>query len=384
MDIRKAGALSGGARLDEAWPAMFLKSDTTIFDEESFARIVSFERRRTDRSCRPFLLLLLGLSTLPQDRQRQRRILIKNVMQSLEACTRQTDITGWYKTNTTLGVIFTELCQENPAVGKILEKVTAALQACLTPEQFGAITVSAHLYPYQHYGDPGSGAGDWLYPDLKRKKLIRLLKRTIDILGSLGLLILFAPVFVMVGVAVKLTSKGPILFHQTRIGQFGRPFTLLKFRSMYMDADSKMHEKYVTDFILSGRNGAGAPEALKQNGLFKMSQDPRVTPLGHFIRKMSLDEFPQLLHVLSGRMSLVGPRPPMPYEVERYATWHLRRVLEARPGLTGLWQVQGRSRTTFDDMVRLDLKYIDEWSVWADLKILLQTPWVVLKSEGAR
>jgi lipopolysaccharide/colanic/teichoic acid biosynthesis glycosyltransferase len=311
-------------------------------------------------------------------------MLIKNVMQSLEACTRQTDIMGWYKTNATLGVIFTELGQEKPAVGKILEKVTTALHAHLPPEQFDAITMSAHLYPHQHYGPPGSAASDQLYPDLKRKKRVRLLKRTIDILGSLGLLVLFAPVFVMLGVAVKLSSKGPILFQQTRIGQFGRPFTLLKFRSMYMDADPKAHEKYVTDFILSGRNGAGAPEALKQDGLFKMSQDPRVTPLGHFIRKMSLDEFPQLLHVLLGRMSLVGPRPPMSYEVEQYDTWHLRRVLEARPGLTGLWQVQGRSRTTFDDMVRLDLKYIDEWSVWADLKILFRTPLVVLKSEGAR
>jgi lipopolysaccharide/colanic/teichoic acid biosynthesis glycosyltransferase len=123
---------------------------------------------------------------------------------------------------------------------------------------------------------------------------------------------------------------------------------------------------------------------LKQGGLFKLSRDSRITPLGHFIRRTSVDELPQVLNVLAGSMSLVGPRPHPPYEVEWYDTWHRRRVLEARPGLTGLWQVKGRSRTTYDDMVRLDLKYIDNWSVWNDLKILLQTPWAVVTGEGAR
>jgi lipopolysaccharide/colanic/teichoic acid biosynthesis glycosyltransferase len=309
---------------------------------------------------------------------------IKNVLRSLEFCTRQTDIAGWYKTNATLGVIFIELRQEDPAVGKILEKTTAALQAHLTPEQFDAMTMSAHLYPPQPNGDGGSAAGDRLYPEPKRRKSGRLLKRTLDILGSLGLLVLLAPALVLIGVAIKLTSQGPVLFRQTRIGRFGTPFTFLKFRSMYMDADPKAHEQYVTDFILSGRNGVGTPEALKQDGLFKMSRDARVTPLGHVLRQTSLDEFPQLLNVLVGQMSLVGPRPPMPYEVEHYDTWHRRRLLEARPGLTGLWQVKGRSRTTFDDMVRLDLRYLDTWSIWADVKILLQTPWAVLRGAGAR
>jgi lipopolysaccharide/colanic/teichoic acid biosynthesis glycosyltransferase len=153
---------------------------------------------------------------------------------------------------------------------------------------------------------------------------------------------------------------------------------------MYVDADSKVHEQYVKDFVAWGKEGGSEPEALKQDGMFKLSRDPRVTPLGRFIRKTSIDELPQLLNVLAGRMSLVGPRPPTDYEVTCYATWHMRRVLEARPGLTGLWQVKGRSRTTFDDMVRFDLMYIDRWSLWHDLKILLQTPWVVLKGEGAR
>jgi lipopolysaccharide/colanic/teichoic acid biosynthesis glycosyltransferase len=186
------------------------------------------------------------------------------------------------------------------------------------------------------------------------------------------------------GVAIKLTSKGPILFRQTRIGQFGQHFTFLKFRSMYTDADSRVHQQYVQEFILQSKNGNGAHEALKQDGFFKLSQDPRITPVGRFIRTTSLDELPQLLNVLAGTMSLVGPRPPIPYEAEHYDMWHRRRLLEAKPGITGLWQVKGRSRTTFEDMVRLDLQYIDEWSLWTDLKLLLQTPWTVIKCEGAR
>ena len=153
---------------------------------------------------------------------------------------------------------------------------------------------------------------------------------------------------------------------------------------MYTDADSRVHQQYIQEFILQSKNGNGAHEALKQDGFFKLSQDPRITPLGRFIRTTSLDELPQLLNVLVGTMSLVGPRPPIPYEAEHYDIWHRRRLLEAKPGITGLWQVKGRSRTSFEDMVRLDLQYIDEWSLWTDLKLLLQTPWTVIKCEGAR
>jgi lipopolysaccharide/colanic/teichoic acid biosynthesis glycosyltransferase len=209
-------------------------------------------------------------------------------------------------------------------------------------------------------------------------------KRILDIIGSFMLLVLCLPLLVLIGVAIKLTSKGPILFKQTRIGQFGQHFTFLKFRSMYTDADSRLHQQYVQKFILQSKDGNGAHEALKQGGFFKLNQDPRITPVGRFIRTTSLDELPQLLNVLAGTMSLVGPRPPIPYEAEHYDMWHRRRVLEGKPGITGLWQVKGRSRTTFEDMVRLDLQYIDEWSLWTDVKLLLQTPWTVIKCEGAR
>jgi lipopolysaccharide/colanic/teichoic acid biosynthesis glycosyltransferase len=291
---------------------------------------------------------------------------------------------GWYKHNSIIGIIFTELSEEIPSISKIRKRVHTALQAQLTLQQIAIITIATYLYPPEDPDPSEPAAHDKLYPDLKHHKLASLVKRFLDIIGSSMLLVLCLPILVFIGVAIKLTSKGPILFRQTRIGQFGQHFTFLKFRSMYTDADSRVHQQYVQEFILQSKNGNGAHEALKQDGFFKLSQDPRITPVGRFIRTTSLDELPQLLNVLAGTMSLVGPRPPIPYEAEHYDMWHRRRLLEAKPGITGLWQVKGRSRTTFEDMVRLDLQYIDEWSLWTDLKLLLQTPWTVIKCEGAR
>jgi lipopolysaccharide/colanic/teichoic acid biosynthesis glycosyltransferase len=358
--------------------------DNTIFDAESFVRILSLERKRTHRSQRPFLLMLLDLSRLLRDRQQQSSKLVKNVIKSLQLCARQTDMIGWYKHNSIIGIIFTELSEEIPSISKIRKRVHTALQAQLTLQQIAIITIATYLYPPEDPDPSEPAAHDKLYPDLKHHKLASLVKRFLDIIGSSMLLVLCLPILVFIGVAIKLTSKGPILFRQTRIGQFGQHFTFLKFRSMYTDADSRVHQQYVQEFILQSKNGNGAHEALKQGGFFKLSQDPRITPVGRFIRTTSLDELPQLLNVLAGTMSLVGPRPPIPYEVEHYDMWHRRRVLEAKPGITGLWQVKGRSRTTFEDMVRLDLQYIDGWSLWTDLKLLLQTPWTVIKCEGAR
>jgi lipopolysaccharide/colanic/teichoic acid biosynthesis glycosyltransferase len=160
------------------------------------------------------------------------------------------------------------------------------------------------------------------------------------------------------------------------VGQHGRHFTFIKFRSMKAGNDPSLHEAYCRKLI------EGKAEKHKdENGaeVFKITSDPRITPVGKFLRKTSLDELPQLWNVLRGEMSLVGPRPPIPYEVSCYDVWHRRRVLEVKPGMTGLWQVRGRNRTTFDEMVRLDLRYAHKWSLWLDLKILLETPFAVLK-----
>jgi lipopolysaccharide/colanic/teichoic acid biosynthesis glycosyltransferase len=149
---------------------------------------------------------------------------------------------------------------------------------------------------------------------------------------------------------------------------------------MRTDCDAKIHQQYVEQFIAG--QVAGNTESVEKP-VFKLQKDPRVTSVGRFIRKTSLDEIPQFWNVLCGEMSLVGPRPPVPYEYRAYEVWHRRRVLEIKPGITGLWQVEGRSRTRFDDMVRLDLKYARAWSIWLDLKILAQTPAAVIQGEGA-
>ncbi|HEV2729422.1 MAG TPA: sugar transferase, partial [Terriglobales bacterium] len=228
-----------------------------------------------------------------------------------------------------------------------------------------------------------------LYPDLRKReqknRFGRATKRIIDLVGSLLLLVLLSPVLAMIAAAVKLTSRGPVLFRQRRVGEHGKPFTLLKFRTMHVNNDASEHKAYVRQLIAGQAvkqptNGNGQR---KGSGIFKLTNDARVTPVGSVLRRTSLDELPQLANVLLGEMSLVGPRPPLPYEVEAYATWHRRRLLEAKPGITGLWQVHGRCRVGFDEMVRLDLRYARDCSPWLDLKILLRTPRAVISGDGA-
>jgi len=205
-------------------------------------------------------------------------------------------------------------------------------------------------------------------------------KRCIDIMGSSAALLFLAPVFAVIALVIKLSSKGPALFKQERLGQGGKTFTLLKFRTMRTDCDAKIHQQFVEQFI-AGQTVGDAGQDSKP--VFKIQNDSRLTPIGRFLRKTSLDELPQFCNVLLGDMSLVGPRPPIAYEFRAYEVWHRRRVLEIKPGITGLWQVEGRIRTRFHEMVRLDLKYARAWSIWLDLKILLQTPGAVLSGEGA-
>jgi len=206
------------------------------------------------------------------------------------------------------------------------------------------------------------------------------LKRLIDVIGSLIGIVLAAPLMLIISVLIKLTSPGPVLFRHERLGFLGKPFTFLKFRSMKVDCDESIHKDYVTKLI----NGAcdTVNKGTEEEPLYKIDDDPRVTLIGKFLRKSSLDELPQFFNVLKGDMSLVGPRPPIPYECDVYKRWHCRRVLEVKPGITGLWQVSGRSSTTFDDMVRLDLSFIRNWSLWLDIKIILKTFWAVLSTKG--
>lgn len=195
-----------------------------------------------------------------------------------------------------------------------------------------------------------------------------LIKRVLDVSVAMTLLTLFAPLLALVALAIKLDSPGPVLFRQTRTGKGGAPFTLYKFRSMRKDAEDELPQ-------LLAMNEASGP-------IFKIREDPRMTRIGKVLRRTSLDELPQLINVLKGEMSLVGPRPPIPHEVAKYEDWHMRR-LEVSPGMTGLWQVSGRSEIPFDEMVMLDIYYIENWCLALDLKILLRTIPAVLDGGGA-
>jgi exopolysaccharide biosynthesis polyprenyl glycosylphosphotransferase len=206
----------------------------------------------------------------------------------------------------------------------------------------------------------------------------RILKRTFDLLiAALAIAVLF-PVWLLIAVLIKLDSRGPVFYTQERVGMDGRLFLLYKFRTMKAGADPELHREYQRAFI-AGRAEANLGD--DQKPTYKLLADPRITRVGKLLRQTSLDEVPQLLNVLSGDMSLVGPRPPIPYEVEAYELWHRKR-LDMKPGLTGLWQVSGRNRLSFEEMVRLDLFYIENWSLLLDLKIILRTGFVMLGGEG--
>jgi len=224
-------------------------------------------------------------------------------------------------------------------------------------------TLSTHLT-----AQPVGGVMSLAMEPAKLSLLQSAAKRSLDLLGASLTLLVTLPLFVVVALAVKVTSRGPVFYRQERVGLHGRHFTMLKFRTMVVDAEKMLRE-------LRTRNESSGP-------LFKIKDDPRLTPLGRALRHWSIDELPQLVNVLMGRMSLVGPRPSLPTEVALYEDWHFDR-LEVRPGMTGLWQVSGRSTLSFDDYVRMDLFYIENWSLMYDLYILAKTIPAVLSGRGS-
>ena len=357
------------------------EDDYTFYCKALFHHLLRIERHRTERSGKPFLLLLLDISALTAER-RPKEILDK-LHSALRSALRETDIRGWYDHDRVIGVIFTEMTSvDRPSIEGVFRKIHERLGEKLTKELLDKIAISFHVFPEQQ-GDVSIN-GPFvakLYPDLPKRDLgFRLslaVKRVMDVAVSAVALLLFSPVFLAIAAAIKWTSDGPVFFRQERMGCNGKSFTFLKFRSMYKDSDPGKHRDYILKYIGEQQNAAVEP------GVFKLKDDLRITPIGRWLRKTSLDELPQLINVLKGDMSLVGPRPPIPYECDLYDIWHRRRLLSCKPGITGLWQVMGRSRTTFDDMVRLDLKYINEWSLWLDLKILLKTPRAVFGGDGA-
>ncbi len=373
-----------GRPVNIADPLSELAVERKVLDEEGFKRVIAVERKRTERSKSPFVLMLLEVQNQTSEKAVQA---LETVMSILLGTSRDTDCVGWYKSKATIGALFTGLVagDKSAILMTILSRASNTLRDELSFEQFNQISISLHYYP-DDWDDKGPGrpSNPALYPDLSNrangKQPLLIMKRVLDVMGSAFLILLCAPLCAIIAIAIKLTSRGPILFRQRRVGQHGRQFEFLKFRSMYVGNDHSVHREYVTKLI---NKEAPAVATREKGNVYKLAGDKRITPLGRFLRKTSLDELPQFINVLRGDMSLVGPRPPIPYELAAYQTWHRRRVLEVKPGITGLWQVTGRSTVDFDSMVRLDLKYATTWSPWLDIKILLRTPLAVIRGSGA-
>jgi exopolysaccharide biosynthesis polyprenyl glycosylphosphotransferase len=348
--------------------------ESNVLPKSHFLNCLRIEKRRVDRSKGRLSIILFYFN----QQEKKGGESIQNFLASLQRGTRETDIKGWVDHNA-IGLILPDT--DEKGVQCCVEKIANGNGDI----NYSAITGTYPNHLFQKLLTEDQGQPD-LYPLLLEDSVgssmfQHVLKRGIDIVGSLVGILLFSPLIFVTALAVKTTSTGPVIFNQIRLGKRGARFCFYKFRSMYFNGDDQIHREYV-EKLIAGRHEK-INQGNEQEPLYKMKDDPRVTRVGRIIRKLSIDELPQLFNVLRGEMSLVGPRPPLPYEVEKYEPWHLRRILEVKPGMTGLWQVDGRSKTSFDDMVRLDLRYVQNWSLWLDLKILVKTVRAVIRPNGA-
>lgn len=348
-----------------------------VLARTAFLRELEREKRRADRSRTPLSVVRLHVRA---DANLEKSAL--RLLDVVNASRRETDIVGQLGE----GVVGALLpATSETGAGVFVRKVS---------QRMGDVAVSTTVttYPDAAFGSVANGeavadeaAAFADEPVAVRNWAGDATKRAIDIVFSLALLVMLAPLMIGIALAISITSRGPVIFRQSRLGKGGRPFQFYKFRSMLTSNDDRIHREFVSSLIkgqhdqLAGMNAQASAEPM-----FKIRNDPRVTPIGRFIRATSIDELPQLFNVLKGDMSLVGPRPPLPYEAEQYQSWHLRRILEIRPGITGLWQVEGRSRVSFDEMVRMDLRYIKQRSLLLDFKLLFRTIAVVVDRRGGK
>ena len=357
-----------------------LHPNSLFLNEPQFKALLVRERKRAERTKSPMLLAIVDVAVL-KARGMSNHLMHAKIKEGLASCSREIDLRGWYREEYEIGILFTDIKTE--AVDGIMEKLSTCISRVFGPNLSNAVSVRHLVYPLDVMKQPLEQLSDrsLLYPensaDLPTTVLQRSLKRSVDVIIAVTALIALSPFFALIAALIKLSSPGPVFFKQERLGYGGKRFQLLKFRSMKPNCETDSHKQYVLSLI------NGTAPAPGDTGFFKMKNDPRITAIGRFLRKTSLDELPQLINVLLGDMSLVGPRPPIAYEVEAYAPWHQRRLLEAVPGITGLWQVEGRSRTSFDDMVRMDLRYSSTWSLWLDMKLLIKTPAAVFIGKGA-
>ena len=369
-DARRLRAVQANAR-----PLSAQGSPRIRLPVNPFLHDLHREMRRADRSRTPLSLMLYRLHSEPANEGGN----ADHLLELLHRVKRETDIVGLIGDDTVA-----VLCPDTDEAGTraFLLKINA--QAGDGPVASAPATVT---YPDDMFDSLASGTDPLpsthpfvVSDDTLRGERGYRGKRLLDIVGAVLAICLFAPLMLAVALAIACSSPGPVIFRQSRLGKGGVPFMFYKFRSMQALADDSIHRAYVASLIggqlpKQPNGGTKAP--------FKLQADPRVTWIGRLIRKTSIDELPQLFNVLKGEMSLVGPRPPIPYEAAHYQSWHLRRVLSQTPGITGLWQVEGRSRVSFDEMVRMDLRYRRDCSFGLDIRILLRTVLVVARCEGA-
>lgn len=376
----------------------------------TFLKELRREERRSERSGSALSLVIYRFDDSPDLGQATAERLLK----AIYSTKRETDVVGHLagggsgntavsKSASTVALLCPDTAEAGLAclkakIGKLAGTLACSVTAATYPDDLflslsaglpmPAAFASLHAVESSTFVEAAQGAvgeargGDYRF------------KRALDIAGASAMLLLLALPMLLVAAAVALTSKGSPIFKQARVGKGGVPFTFYKFRSMQVDSDDRLHREFVANLIkgdASSSAPSSAPSATAtapttvdhQATFFKLKTDPRVTPLGRFIRKTSIDELPQLFNVLKGDMSLVGPRPPIPYESAQYQPWHLRRILAIKPGITGLWQVEGRSNVGFSDMVRLDLRYLRDCSFRLDIKILWKTVGAVIRCDGA-
>lgn len=352
-----------------------LKDYYGLYTEEAFTDFLQRERKRTERNEHPFALIMIDIKKLIKAKDKKE---IKVVVKTIGECFRDIDVLGWYKEKEIIGIICPDLLKQD--VKPLKERIEKALEQAF-PSQFREMfSISYLCFPRDIVKDnkeEGNREEKRLavYPEFQKKSMkmvvLDALKRTLDIIIASTLLFLCLPVMILIAILIKIDSKGPVFFKQKRVGLGGKEFTFLKFRTMYVNNDSSTHKDYVKKLIKG--------EIPKDTKVFKIVDDPRITRVGKFLRKTSLDELPQFINVLKGDMSIVGPRPPIPYEVEEYKIWHLKRVMEIKPGITGPWQVYGRNTTTFDEMVRMDINYIKKHNPIMDIILMLKTPSSLIK-----
>jgi lipopolysaccharide/colanic/teichoic acid biosynthesis glycosyltransferase len=360
----------------------YVNGEEDVASSRQFHALLARECCRADRSGGVFSVILFQLE------ERTRHSLeLDQVVSTLQRRLRISDQIGW-SSDGSLGVFLPDTPSEG--AHNLAQEIMQLL-----PVGISKFAYAVRSYPFDWGLDAAPGEGLAIRGDssvnsssatpgfrTKAAAAIELAgtlpwwKRAMDVTGALVGIVALSPVMIAIAAAVKLTSPGPILYRQRRIGYLGREFLIYKFRSMTAGTSEAIHVDYVREMIRGTAQQQGG-------GAFKLVEDPRVTRVGRFIRKWSLDELPQLINVLKGEMSLVGPRPDPIYARADYHPWYHRRILHVRPGLTGLWQVEGRSRVTFEEMIRLDLRYSNSLSFVTDVGILFRTFRAVLSHTGA-